>query len=139
MREIQAAGVLVMREEPNRSFLLLKHRDRWDLPKGHTDEGESDLQCALRELHEETGIAASDIQLDPDFRLTLEYEVQSKRFGERCRKTVAIFLARLIHAVPIVLTEHIGYRWFAWQPPHRIQSQTIDPVLAAVEKYLAGK
>lgn len=139
MRNIQAAGVLVMREEPTRSFLLLKHRDRWDLPKGHFDEGENDLQCALRELHEETGIAPRDIRLDPDFRCTLEYEVQSKRFGERCRKTLVIFLAHLLHDLPIELTEHIGYRWFDWHPPHRIQSQTIDPVLAAVEKHLTPK
>ncbi|MEL7161300.1 MAG: NUDIX domain-containing protein, partial [Bacteroidota bacterium] len=31
-------------------------RNRWDLPKGHVDPGETNLECALRELEEETGV-----------------------------------------------------------------------------------
>ena len=30
--------------------------NRWDFPKGHVDEGESHMDCALRELCEETGM-----------------------------------------------------------------------------------
>lgn len=33
----------------------------FDIPKGHIEDGESYLQCALRELYEETGIAADEI------------------------------------------------------------------------------
>ena len=136
MREIKACGVLVLRGDPVQAFLLMKHRDRWDLPKGHVDENETDIACALRELQEETGIAAADIELDPDFCFTTIYDVQSKRFGEACRKTLVVFLARLQRDVPIVLSEHPGYQWFFWNPPHRIQAQTIDPLLAAVERHL---
>ena len=136
MREIKACGVLVLRGEPVDSFLLMKHRDRWDLPKGHLDEGETDIACALRELQEETGIAATDIDVEPDFCFTTVYDVQSKRFGEACRKTLVIYLARLLREVPIVPSEHAGYQWFTWSPPHHIQAQTIDPLLAAVERHL---
>jgi len=137
MRQIKAAGILVTRGNPIESFLLLRHHNRWDLPKGHCDEGETELQCALRELREETGIAQADIELDRDFRFTIEYDVDSKRFGERCHKTVVYFLARLVRDVTIAPTEHAGYQWFAWQPPHHIQQQTVDPLLAAVERHLA--
>lgn len=41
----------------------------WDLPKGHVDEGETELQCTLRELYEETGISADDIEIDTDVQL----------------------------------------------------------------------
>jgi 8-oxo-dGTP pyrophosphatase MutT (NUDIX family) len=137
MREIKACGVLVIRGNPVESFLLMKHRDRWDLPKGHLDGDESEVDCALRELEEETGIAADAIELDPDFRSTTVYDVHSKRFAEKCRKTLVIFLGRLKRDVKIVTTEHLGFQWFPWEPPHQIQKQTIDPLLVALEEFLA--
>jgi 8-oxo-dGTP pyrophosphatase MutT (NUDIX family) len=139
MRQIKACGILVTRGQPIDSFLLMRHHNRWDLPKGHLDEGETERQCALRELREETGIGPSDIELDDAFRFTIEYDVDSKRFGERCHKTVVFFLARLLRDVSIAPTEHPGYQWFAWQPPHRIQEQTVDPLLAAVEAHSAAQ
>lgn len=133
---IRAAGVLVVRGEPIREFLLLKHPKRWDLPKGHQEAGETDLQCALRELEEETGIAAKDIELVDGFRWETQYTVNSKRHGGRpMRKTVVFFLARLVNAVELKLTEHPSGKWFPWKPPHQIQSQTVDPLLAEAERF----
>ena len=72
--------------KPDRSFLLMKHHDRYDLPKGHMESGENEHQTALRgeekkdieqrsmiidfqlELMEETGIRSTDIEIDPKFR-----------------------------------------------------------------------
>ena len=137
MREIKACGVLVVRGDPTESFLLMKHKDRWDLPKGHLDGDETEDECARRELLEETGITAADIDLLPSFRWATEYDVNSKRFGEKCHKTLVIFLGRLKREVNIVPTEHLDFRWFPWQPPHRIQAQTIDAVLAEAERFFA--
>lgn len=139
MRQIKACGVLVVRGNPPESFLLMRHRDRWDLPKGHMDGDETEEECARRELLEESGITAEDFDLIPGFRWVTEYEVNSKRFGEKCHKTLVIFLGRLKRDVEIVLTEHLEFRWFPWQPPHQVQPQTIDAVLAAAEQFLAGK
>jgi 8-oxo-dGTP pyrophosphatase MutT (NUDIX family) len=139
MRQIKACGVLVVRGNPVDSFLLMKHNDRWDLPKGHLDEGETEEECARRELLEETGITAVDIELSPGFRWVTEYDLYSKRYGEKCHKTLVIFLGRLRRDVKIVPTEHLDFRWFPWQPPHRIQTQTIDAVLAEAEWFFAPK
>jgi bis(5'-nucleosidyl)-tetraphosphatase len=138
MRTIRATGILITRGWPIESYLLMRHANRWDLPKGHVEKGESDTECALRELREETGVAADDIELDPDFRFVIEYDVESQRLGERCHKTVVYFLARLLREVTFTPTEHAGYQWFTWNPPHHIQEQTIDPLLAAVERYIAA-
>lgn len=136
MREIKSCGVIVFRREPVLSFLLMKHPTRWDLPKGHVDPGESELQCALRELQEETGITADQIEVDPTFRYVTHYQVRDKRFPhELADKTLLIFLAWLKHDVPIAVSEHVGYQWFAWDAPHHIQPFTIDPLLAALQKY----
>ena len=133
--ELKACGVLVVRGQPMSEFLLMRHRDRWDLPKGHVEPGESDRDCALRELAEETGIAASDIELCDAFCFTTNYEVKSRKTGQLTPKTLLIFMARLVREVPITVTEHEGYQWFPWNPPHRIQSFTIDPLLAELERF----
>ena len=71
MSEIQlrSCGFLVLRtvDDSTEQFLLMKHPKRWDLPKGHVDPGETETECALRELWEETGIKESHIQVDPEF------------------------------------------------------------------------
>lgn len=55
MTFVRAAGGLVVRN----GQVLLVHRpkyDDWTFPKGKADEGESDEDCALREVAEETGL-----------------------------------------------------------------------------------
>lgn len=129
---VKSCGVLVYREKPAREFLLMRHHDRWDLPKGHLDPGETELTCALRELREETGITQPNIRLDPDFRFVYDYTFVNPRTGKPRAKTLVVFLAELTTAVEISVTEHPGYAWHRWAPPHTIQVQTIDPLLAAV-------
>lgn len=138
MSEVKSCGFLILRGNPIREFLLMQHDDRWDLPKGHVDPGETEMACALRELWEETGIAEADIEITPAFRFTQQYPVFDKRRGGHYDKTLVIFLARLKRDVKIAATEHIGHEWFPWQPPHQIQKKTIDPVLAAVESFVGS-
>ena len=55
--------------------VLLVHRpkyDDWTLPKGKAEAGESDEECALREVAEETGL-----------RCALEAELPSVRYVDR--------------------------------------------------------
>ena len=137
MRQLKSCGVLVVRGDPLDSYLLMQHTDRLDLPKGHVDPGESEVQCALRELWEETGITEQDIALDPDFRFTTQYPVRPERFdSELCQKTTVIFLGVLKREVEIVTTEHQGYAWYPWNPPQHVQANTIDPLLSALEEFL---
>ena len=133
--QIQSAGFLVVRDQPSPSFLLMKHADRWDLPKGHLDGDESRMEAAMRELREETGIESSQIEIDPNFQYVDIYTVQARDGSGLKPKQLTIYLARLKDDVPIQPTEHIGYQWFDWNPPHRIQERTIDPLLAQLESY----
>ena len=52
---IRAAGGVLVRD----GAVLLVHRPRyddWSFPKGKLDKGETDEQCAVREVEEETGL-----------------------------------------------------------------------------------
>jgi 8-oxo-dGTP diphosphatase len=54
---VRAAGGVVTRHDV--SEVLVVHRDRyddWSFPKGKRERGESDEDCALREVEEETGL-----------------------------------------------------------------------------------
>jgi 8-oxo-dGTP pyrophosphatase MutT (NUDIX family) len=55
--------------------VLAVHRPRyddWSLPKGKLEDGESDAECALREVEEETGLSCR-----------LEEELPSTRYRDR--------------------------------------------------------
>lgn len=54
MKKIIAAGGLVTND--NGDLLMIYRRDKWDLPKGKLDEGETIAACAVREVEEETGL-----------------------------------------------------------------------------------
>lgn len=139
MEKVKSCGFLIVRDDPSPSFLLMRHPDRWDLPKGHVDPGESNLECALRELEEETGITQDDITLDASFKFKHKYVVKYDRNGDVAkRKKLIIYLAKLNRAVSIKLTEHDGYEWVEWDPPHCIQEKTIDPLLSHLAEHWKG-
>ncbi|MFN8240850.1 MAG: NUDIX domain-containing protein [Bacteroidales bacterium] len=51
---VEAAGGLV--KHNSGKYLFIERRGKWDLPKGHIEEGEKPEECALREVSEECGI-----------------------------------------------------------------------------------
>jgi bis(5'-nucleosidyl)-tetraphosphatase len=140
MKQVKACGFILFRHDKandQKSFLLMKHANRYDLPKGHLELGESDLDCALREMNEETGIPLDAVEIDRNFQYRSIYQLQSARLdNETVEKTLIIFLGWVDFNTQITLTEHLGYEWFDWNPPHQIQILTIDPLLSEVAAHL---
>jgi diadenosine hexaphosphate hydrolase (ATP-forming) len=57
VREPTAGGIVFRRKDKDIEILLIQDaKDRWTIPKGHIEEGETAQETALREIGEEAGI-----------------------------------------------------------------------------------
>jgi len=116
-----SAGVIVFHRDPDgcRFLLLLSKltkRPLWEFPKGGVDEGETLLQAALRELHEETGLSPEQVRIIDGFEHKEDYRFTSGKEEDRVfvRKAVTYFLAEASHT-EIRLSAHEASD-FAWLP-----------------------
>ncbi len=133
LRRVTSCGVLVHRGRTAREYLFLRVYHAWDLPKGRLEAGEDERTGALRELAEETGIAADAIALDPDFRFVASYLTSDN--GRRVEKNLTVFLAELLRETPIRLTEHHGHAWVRW-PGEIALVQRWQDLLTQAEQHL---
>jgi len=60
MVHTESAGGVVVNAE-GRVLLVSQFGTSWSLPKGHMEEGESPLEAARREIHEETGVSRLEL------------------------------------------------------------------------------
>ena len=85
----KSCGAIVYRKyHGNLEILLIKHVNsgHWSFPKGHVEAGETEVETALREIKEETGI---DVIIDPTFRETVTYNPRKDS-----QKVVVYFIAK---------------------------------------------
>lgn len=75
----------------------------WSLPKGHMEAGETEVETALRELFEETGLTA---ELDTSATATIEYPI-----SPISRKQVVFFLGEVSGMPRTQAGEIEGFKW----------------------------
>lgn len=75
MRYVKSCGLVAYKQIGNENYYLIIKSLNGDVgfPKGHMEPGESELETAIRELKEETGI---DVNVIPGFRRQIEYELR---------------------------------------------------------------
>lgn len=63
VREPTAGGIVFRRDENSQVEILLIQdaKDRWTIPKGHIEEGETAQQTAQREIGEEAGLKKTEV------------------------------------------------------------------------------
>ena len=89
MRHEKSCGAIVYRKyHGNIEILLIRHINsgHWSFPKGHVENGETEVETAKREIMEETSI---DVIIDPTFRETVTYSPKKDTM-----KVVVYFLAK---------------------------------------------
>ncbi len=74
LRKEKSCGCIIIK---NNKVLLVyeKNRNFWGFPKGHMEEGESEIQTALREVKEEVGL---DVKIDVNKKYTLNYIINNE-------------------------------------------------------------
>ena len=105
-----AAGFVLFKRHPEGlRFLLLENarHGTWGFPKGHRESGENDIDCARRELEEETGLRS--IRILEGFERELEHRVEHKKKPRR--KITHYFLAEWREGQTELSAEHQSYLW----------------------------
>ncbi|WP_291993262.1 dihydroneopterin triphosphate diphosphatase [Candidatus Accumulibacter sp. ACC003] len=116
-------SVLVVIHTPELLVLLLEraaHAGYWQSVTGSQEAGESLLETALRELAEETGIAAAADDLC-DWQVSNRYEIFAE-WRHRYAPGVLynsehVFSLQLpaVQPVTVARAEHLGYCWLPWR------------------------
>ncbi|MBQ5313286.1 MAG: NUDIX domain-containing protein [Oscillospiraceae bacterium] len=73
MKKEKSCGAIVFYLKDNKEqLLLIKHSNsgHWSFPKGHVEAGETEVETAIREVFEETGVKAD---IDIRFREVVTY------------------------------------------------------------------
>lgn len=130
-----SAGVVLFTGAPREYLLLHYPSGHWDFPKGHLESGETELQAALREVQEETGIRA--VEVFPHFQHTFEYYY--KRDRDTVHKRVTYFVGHVTMRDVHVSHEHQGFVWLPFEKAfERLTFANAKDLLQRAERFVRG-
>jgi bis(5'-nucleosidyl)-tetraphosphatase len=122
-------GAIVFRRSKEDIMYLLLHYSagHWEFPRGHPEEGETELQTVIRELKEETGI--SDAKFIDGFKKEISFNF--KRGKEIINKTAVFYLIETANRLIKISSEHTGYKWAELQAA--LKTLTFDDSKKVIE------
>lgn len=84
LKKEKSCGCIIIKD--NKVLLVYeKRRNFWGFPKGHMEDGENEIETALREVKEEVGL---DVEIDKEKRYVLNYIIR-----DEIDKTTVLYLA----------------------------------------------
>ena len=128
VRIISAGVVVLHRQGDSYRYLLLRAYDYWDFPKGQVEAGETELQAAVREVTEETGLENLHFRWGFRFRETQPYNHGRKI----ARYYIAESRSLEVH-LPINpelgRPEHSEFRWVARDEAWKLVTPRVRNIL----------
>ena len=116
-------SALVVIHTPDLQVLLLERADRknfWQSVTGSIEAGETPYDAAVREVHEETGLVATDYQFS-DWQTSNVYEIyphwRHRYAPDVTHNEEHLFGLELPGPLPVQLAddEHVRYEWLDWR------------------------
>lgn len=108
LEERSAGAIVVHRSDSKIEYLILHYpAGHWDFPKGNVEKGESELDAAIREIGEETGL--TDLKFINGFKKMIQYYY--RKGDQLVKKTVTFYLAESKTKDVKISFEHQGYVW----------------------------
>lgn len=129
VREPTAGGIIWRRNQKNKVEILLIQdaKDRWTIPKGHIEDGETAKETAEREIQEETGLKHMSMQ-DYLGRIKFQY----RRQNSLVLMTTDIFLVEAKGDSNALVAEEWmnGIKWFdAMEAVDKIEYDDISKLM----------
>lgn len=129
---IEASGGLVRNNE--KKILFIFRNGKWDLPKGKVEEGENIIDCAIREVSEETGV--NDIEIINELPCTYHiYYLNDKKVLKRTHWFEMISVSGM--KLKPQLEENITLvKWLSYNEVVDALKNTYDSIEFLVKDYL---
>ncbi|MFA6322591.1 MAG: NUDIX domain-containing protein [Candidatus Buchananbacteria bacterium] len=122
MERGKTIGIVIFKKDGKSIKYLLLHRggDYWTFPKGRPEGLENEIETALREVQEETGI--TEVKIIEGFRQQYDYDFDtqiSDGVKEKIYQTAVLFLGEVGEVEVKISDEHVDYGWFDYDMAHQ--------------------
>lgn len=113
-------GIIIMNQHKQVFWGKRSGQDAWQFPQGGVNAGESDVDAVLRELYEETGLCAKDVEILAKtqewipYRLPIRYRRRFKGQRQCVGQKQRWFLLRLKNDVAIDLSKASAKEFEHW-------------------------
>ncbi|MBL0317174.1 MAG: NUDIX domain-containing protein [Flavobacteriales bacterium] len=129
---VQAAGGLVI--NPNHEILFIFRHEKWDLPKGKVEKGESLEEGALREVEEECSI--SPLKLKSKLCTTWHTYIQDREPMLKATEWYLMKYSGEQKPSPQLIEGITDVRWLRADELAIVEANTYPSVLDVIEAYL---
>jgi len=137
IREKSAGAVVFYDNGREKEYLLLLYEaGHWDFPKGGIEKGETEVETAIREVIEETGL--TDIKIINGFKWEIHYNYRKNK--NLVHKTVVFYLAESKSKDVKLSYEHKDYIWLPYEEAYnKLTFKTAKETLKEAHKFLTER
>jgi len=132
MKYEKSCGAVIFNETEDKILIIQQAEGHWGFPKGHVEDGETEVETAIREIKEETNL---DVEINEKFRYVEHYSPK-----EDVEKDVVFFVAKKIGGEIVAQEEEVqNIVWVSYaEAMERLTFESSKNVLEKVMRDLSA-